>query len=88
MTKTTGKPRRAKTPRPQVRHDGIGRVTTFPQVKGKVVREVRFSHDDPNNVLAIAFKERTVLYFDINPEALIFAAGGPGELRRGEPERA
>ena len=36
-----------------------------------MVREVRFSHDDPNNVLAIAFKDRTVLYFDINPEALI-----------------
>jgi hypothetical protein len=47
------------------------RVTTFPDVKGKVVREVRFTHDDPNNVLAIAFNDRTVLVFDIDPEPLV-----------------
>jgi hypothetical protein len=46
-------------------------VTTFPEVKGKVVREVRFSHHDPYNVLAIAFKDRTVLFFDIDPEPLV-----------------
>jgi hypothetical protein len=46
-------------------------VTTFPEVKGKVVREVRFTHDDPDNVLAIAFKDPTVLYFEVDPEPLV-----------------
>lgn len=47
------------------------KITSFPQVKGKVVREVCFSHDEANNVLIIDFKDRTGLYFDINPKALI-----------------
>ena len=68
--RTSSKTHRAKARR-HVQNSDYQKVTTFPQVKGKVVREVRFSHDDPNNVLAIAFKDRTVLYFDINPEALI-----------------
>lgn len=53
------------------RIDSSDRVTTFPEVKGKVVREVRFSHGDPNSFLAIAFKDRTVLYFEIDPEPLV-----------------
>jgi hypothetical protein len=46
-------------------------VTTFPEVQGKVVREVRFSHLDPENVLAIAFKDRTVLVFEVDPTPLV-----------------
>jgi hypothetical protein len=46
-------------------------VTTFPEVKGKVVREMRFTHHGLDNVLAIAFKDRTVLVFDIDPEPLV-----------------
>ena len=69
------KPTRAR--RSKARHQRQGsddngwRVTTFPQVKGKVVREVRFSHHDTENVLAIAFKDRTVLVFDVDPEPLV-----------------
>jgi hypothetical protein len=32
---------------------------------------VRFTHDDPDNILAIAFKDRTVLYFEVDPEPLV-----------------
>lgn len=60
-----GKARRVR------RMDDSDRVTTFPEVRGKVVREVRFTHDDPDNVLAIAFKDRTVLVFDVDPEPLV-----------------
>ncbi len=62
---------RVKARRRVRRIDDSDRVTTFPEVKGKVVREVRFSHHDPENVLAIAFKDRTVLVFDIDPEPLV-----------------
>jgi hypothetical protein len=59
------------------RGDDSGRVTTFPEVKGKVVREVRFSHHDSDNVLAIAFKDRTVLVFEVDPTPLVL----PVEIR-------
>ncbi len=62
---------RAKARRRGRRSDDGGRVTTFPEVKGKVVREVRFSHHDPDNVLAIAFNDRTVLVFEVDPEPLV-----------------
>jgi hypothetical protein len=62
---------RTKARRRMRRSDADERVTTFPEVKGKVVREVRFTHDDPENVLAIAFKDRTVLYFEVDPEPLV-----------------
>ncbi len=62
---------RFKARRRVPRSDDSGRVTTFPEVKGKVVREVRFSHHDPDNVLAIAFKDRTVLVFEVDPEPLV-----------------
>ena len=67
--------KKSKTPRAKARRRGprndSDRVTTFPEVKGKVVREVRFTHDDPNHVLAIGFKDRTVLFFQIDPEPLV-----------------
>lgn len=64
--------RRSKAPRQREGSDDNGwQVTTFPHVKGKVVREVRFSHYDNENVLAIAFKDRTVLVFDVDPEPLV-----------------
>ena len=75
--KSKTKPRKSsKTPRAKARRrgrrgDDNDRVTTFPEVKGKVVRQVRFTRDDPNNVLAIAFKDRTVLFFQIDPEPLL-----------------
>lgn len=75
--KTKAKPRnpsrssRVKARRRGRRSDNNDRVTTFPEVKGKVVREVRFTRDDPENVLAIAFKDRTVLFFQIDPEPLV-----------------
>ncbi len=59
------KTRRART------SDSSDQVTTFPEVKGKVVREVRFTRHDPENVLAIAFKDRTVLVFQVDPEPLV-----------------
>jgi hypothetical protein len=62
---------RAKARRRGRRGDESGRVTTFPEVKGKVVREVRFSHQDYDNVLAIAFKDRTVLVFEVDPTPLV-----------------
>ena len=65
LRKSSKATRRAQTT------DDNGRVTTFPEVKGKVVRELRFTHDDPNHVLAIAFKDRTVLFFQIDPEPLV-----------------
>ena len=74
---TSGKPGalvrgpRAKARRRVRRSDDNDRVTTFPEVKGKVVREVRFTRDDPDNVLAIAFKDRTVLVFEVDPEPLV-----------------
>jgi hypothetical protein len=80
---TSGKPGalvrgpRAKARRRGRRSDDSGRVATFPEVKGKVVREVRFSHHGLDNVLAIAFKDRTVLVFDIDPEPLVL----PVEIR-------
>jgi hypothetical protein len=68
-------PKRSKTPQTKARRarrsDSSGRVTTFPEVKGKVVREVQFSHYDPENVLAIAFKDRTVLVFEVDPTPLV-----------------
>jgi hypothetical protein len=73
----TRKPSRALRPKARRRarrNDNIGRVTTFPEVKGKVVREVRFSHYDPENVLAIAFKDRTVLVFEVDPTPLVLPA--------------
>jgi hypothetical protein len=72
-TQTPKKPktRRATARRRSRRSDDDDRVTTFPEVKGKVVRQVRFTHDDPNKILAIAFKDRTVLYFQIDPEPLV-----------------
>jgi hypothetical protein len=63
--------RRAKARRRGRRSDDSDWVTTFPEVKGKVVREVRFSHHDLDNVLAIAFKDRTVLFFEVDPEPLV-----------------
>jgi hypothetical protein len=64
--------RRSKARRQRQRSNNDGwRVTTFPQAKGRVVREVRFSHHDLENVLAIAFKDRTVLVFDVDPEPLV-----------------
>jgi hypothetical protein len=65
---------RAKARRRGRRSDDSERVTTFPEVKGKVVREVRFSHQDYDNVLAIAFKDRTVLYFEVDPTPLVLPA--------------
>jgi hypothetical protein len=64
---------RAKARRLARRNDGV-QVTTFPEVKGKVVREVRFSHQDHENVLAIAFKDRTVLVFEVDPTPLVLPA--------------
>jgi hypothetical protein len=75
--KGKAKPRKpSRTPRPkarrrQRRRDDNGRVTTFPEVKGKIVREVRFTHDDLEDVLAIVFKDRTVLYFQVDPTPLV-----------------
>jgi hypothetical protein len=76
--------RAARGPRAKARRrarrskfDASGRVTTFPEVKGKVVREVRFSHLDYEDVLAIAFKDRTVLYFQVDPTPLVL----PAEIR-------
>jgi hypothetical protein len=75
--KTKAKPRKPRrTPRAQARRrgrrsDDSDRVTTFPEVKGKVVREVRFSHQDYDSVLAIAFKDRTVLFFEVDPTPLV-----------------
>ena len=63
--------RRSKARQRQGSDDNGWGVTTFPQVKGKVVREVRFSHHDTENILAIAFKDRTVLVFDVDPEPLV-----------------
>ena len=63
--------KRAKPRRRRQRLDDSYRVTTFPEAKGKVVREVRFTHHDPENVLAIAFKDRTVLYFTVDPEPMV-----------------
>lgn len=68
------------------RDDG-DRVTTFPEVNGKVVREVRFSHHDPNSFLAIAFKDRTVLYFEVDPEPLVLPVDIRAHLHRRAPER-
>jgi hypothetical protein len=66
----------SKAPRAKARQRGRrtdynDRVTIFPEVKGKVVREVRFSHRDHDNVLAIAFKDRTVLVFEVDPTPLV-----------------
>ncbi len=61
----------AKAGRRRRRSDDRDRVTTFPEVKGKVVREVRFTRHDPENILAIAFKDRTVLVFRVDPEPLV-----------------
>jgi hypothetical protein len=62
---------KARQRRRRSKFDAGGRVTTFPEVKGKVVREVRFSHLDPENILAIAFKDRTVLVFEVDPTPLV-----------------
>lgn len=70
----------------------LGRVTTFPDVKGKVVSGVRFTYNDPNSVLAIAFKDRTVLVFEIDPEPLVlpvdirahYIGEGPRDVKRWE----
>ena len=70
-TRKPARTSRAKARRRGQRSDDSGRVTTFPEVKGKVVREVRFSHHDPDNVLAIAFKDRTVLFFEVDPTPLV-----------------
>jgi hypothetical protein len=66
----------SKTPRTKSRRrdwkiEDSYRVTTFPEAKGKVVREVRFSHRDVENILAIAFKDRTVLVFTVDPEPMV-----------------
>ena len=70
-TRKSSKARRAKARRRNSRPDDSDRVTTFPEVKGKVVREVRFTHADPENILAIAFKDRTVLVFTVDPEPMV-----------------
>ncbi len=70
-TRKSSRTSQAKSRRRVRRSDDSDRVTTFPEVKGKVVREVRFSHHDPDNVLAIAFKDRTVLVFEVDPEPLV-----------------
>ena len=71
QTRKKSKTRRPKARRRRPRSDSSGRVTTFPEVKGKVVREVRFTHHDFENVLAIAFKDRTVLVFTVDPEPMV-----------------
>jgi hypothetical protein len=62
--------RRPKARRRAAVSDGA-QVTTFPEVKGKVVREVRFTHQDYESALAIAFKDRTVLFFQVDPTPMV-----------------
>lgn len=71
QTQRSSRTPRAKARQRLRRNDDSDRVTTFPGVKGKVVREVRFTRHDPENVLAIAFKDRTVLVFEVDPEPLV-----------------
>src|SRR5262249_37948570 len=62
--------KRSKARRPTWRNDDE-QVTIFPEVKGKVVREVMFSHEDTENVLVIDFDDRTALSFQIYPEPMV-----------------
>ena len=83
ISRAKNKPQRSKTKAPKKsktsktraqqgsRRNDDELVTTFPEVKGKVIREVMFSHEDTENVLVIDFADRTALSFQIDPEPMV-----------------
>jgi uncharacterized protein YkuJ len=70
-TKTPKKSKISKTKVQRRRRDDEEQTTTFPEVEGKVVREVMFSHADTENTLVIDFEDHTALSFEIDPEPLV-----------------
>ena len=65
-TRQSAKPK--QTPNQAALSDA--RVTRFPQLRGKVIRVMRFTHHDCDNVLVIHFTDGSFLVFDIDPEPL------------------